>query len=273
MVGRSLNKRATCRTASVAAGNLCADLAKKCGITTDQLLKYNPQANFCTTLKVPQLVCCSAGELPIPKPDQNGNCATYKVNSGDSCWSITNAHSNLISVDDLEKYNKNTWGWGTCNNLQANTLICLSSGAPPLPLPVPGAVCGPIKPGTTKPPSGTNLASLNPCPLNACCDVWGYCGTTDEFCRAIPAGQAPGAPQPIGGPNCVSNCGTGIVNNGVPTASFFSIGYFEGYGLSRACDKVDIRTIDLKKYTHIHFAFATVTANTFGTEIPATLIP
>ncbi|KAK4450329.1 killer toxin subunits alpha/beta-like protein [Podospora aff. communis PSN243] len=260
-----------CRTVDVAAGNLCADLARKCGggLTVEQLLRFNPQPNFCTTLKVPQKVCCTAGGLPIPKPDANGNCATYKVVPGDSCWSITQAH--LISVADIENFNKNTWGWGTCNNLQANTLICLSTGAPPLPLPVPGAVCGPIKPGTTRPPAGTSLASLNPCPLNSCCGVWGYCGTTDEFCRPIPAGQAPGAPQPAGGPICISNCGTDIVNNASPPPSFFTIGYFEGYGLSRACDKVDIRTIDTKKYTHIHFAFATITPNTFEVDMGPTI--
>ncbi|KAK3988009.1 killer toxin subunits alpha/beta-like protein [Cladorrhinum sp. PSN332] len=268
----SLSKRAdTCRTADVAAGNLCADLAKKCGITLEQLLKFNPQSNFCTTLKVPQKVCCSAGQLPIPQPDANGNCAVYKVVRGDSCWGITEKHSGLITADDLEKYNKNTWGWGTCNNLQESALICLSSGSPPLPLPVPGAVCGPTKPGTTKPPAGTSLASLNPCPLNACCGVWGFCGTTDEFCRPIPSGQAPGAPQPVGGPICISNCGSGIVNNASPPLAFFTVGYFEGYGLSKKCDRVDIRTIDTKKYTHIHFAFATVTPNTFEVNMGPTI--
>jgi hypothetical protein len=193
------------------------------------------------------------------------------VMGGDSCWGITDSHFNLISIDDLEKYNTNTWGWGGCNNLQANNLICLSSGYPPLPLPVANAVCGPIKPGTVAPAAGTNLSSLNPCPINACCDVWGYCGTTDEFCRPIPAGQAPGAPQPVGGPNCVSNCGTSIVNNGVPPATTFKIGYFEGYGMTRSCDLVDIRTIDLTKYTHIHFAFATVDADTFDVNMGPTI--
>lgn len=268
----SFNKRAdTCRTADVEAGNLCADLARKCGITVEQLLRFNTQANFCTTLKVPQKVCCSAGELPIPKPDANGNCAVYKVVRGDSCWGITEKHSGLITVADLEKYNKNTWGWGTCNNLQESTLICLSPGEPPLPLPVPGTVCGPIKPGTTRPPPGTSLASLNPCPLNACCGVWGYCGTTDEFCRPIPSGQAPGAPQPAGGAICISNCGSDIVNNASPPPEFITIGYFEGYGLSKKCDRIDIRTIDTGRYTHIHFAFATVTPDTFEVDMGPTV--
>ncbi|KAK4246607.1 hypothetical protein C7999DRAFT_32942 [Corynascus novoguineensis] len=100
--------------------------------------------------------------------------------------------------------------------------ICLSPGKPPLPLPISDAECGHFKPGTTAPPDKTDLASLNPCPLNACCNVWGHCGTTDDFCRPIPAGQAPGAPQRIGGPICISNCETDIVNNDVPPATFFS---------------------------------------------------
>ncbi len=213
LANRRLGRRGVCRTVSVVSGNLCADLAQKCGISVTGLLKYNPQATFCTTLKVPQLVCCSAGDLPVPKPDANGNCATYKIQSGDSCWGITNSLSGLISTDNIEQYNKKTWGWGGCSNLQAGLLICLSPGTPPLPLPVSNALCGPIKPGTAAPPAGTNLSSLNACPLNACCNVWGQCGTTDEFCRPLPAGAAPGAPQPQGSPNCISNCGTSIVNN------------------------------------------------------------
>ncbi|KAK4233494.1 killer toxin subunits alpha/beta-like protein [Achaetomium macrosporum] len=268
---RSVSKRATCRTVDVQSGNLCADLARKCGISVADLLKYNPQANFCTTLKVPQKVCCTAGELPIPKPDAQGNCATYTVKSGDSCWGISDSLSGLVSTADIEAYNKNTWGWGGCGNLQANTAICLSPGRPPLPMPVPDAECGPLKPGTTAPPAGTNLASLNPCPLNACCNVWGHCGTTDEFCRPMPAGQAPGAPQPQGGPNCVSNCGTGTVNNASPPASFFKVGYFEGYGVSRPCDRVDIRTVNHSGYTHIHFAFATVTADKYEVNMGPTI--
>ncbi|KAK3299894.1 putative class V chitinase [Chaetomium fimeti] len=268
---RAIWRRDACRTVGVEAGDLCADLARKCGISVTDLLKYNPQTNFCTTLKVPQLVCCSGGDLPIPKPDANGNCATYTVQSGDSCWGITESLSGLISTNDIERYNTGTWGWGGCGNLQANTAICVSSGRPPLPLPVSDAECGPLKPGTTAPSAGTDLASVNPCPLNTCCNVWGHCGTTDEFCRPMPTGQAPGAPQPLGGPNCISNCGTDIVNNDVPPATFFKVGYFEGYGVARPCDRVDVRTVNYDGYTHIHFAFATVTADTFEVDMGPTL--
>jgi hypothetical protein len=36
--------------------------------------------------------------------------------------------------------------------------------------------------GTEQPSAGTNLSTLNPCPLNVCCNVWGQCGMNDDFC-------------------------------------------------------------------------------------------
>ncbi|TQV90074.1 glycosyl hydrolases family 18 [Cordyceps javanica] len=267
----SLSRRGACSTTTVQSGDLCADLAKRCGISTADLLKYNNKPDFCTTLRVPQLVCCTGGALPVPEPDSNGNCKAHEVHADESCWSIANDSSFLFSVDDLEEFNKNTWGWGGCKNLQAGTIICLSPGSPPLPKPVPNAMCGPVKPGTTALPHGTDMTTLNPCPLNSCCDVWGFCGTTDEFCQPVPAGQSPGAPQPIGAPNCISNCGTDVVNNGSPPSSFISIGYFEGYGVSRRCQAIDIRNIDMSKYTHIHFAFATITPGSYQVDMGPTI--
>lgn len=282
---KRFSKRSTCATTEVQSGDLCADLARRCGISTADLVRYNSHKDFCTMLRVPQRVCCSAGDLPVLVPDANGNCKQHEVQADQNCWSIASDNSNLFSVDDLEDFNKNTWGWGGCNNLQASSIICLSPGNPPLPKPVPNAMCGPVKPGTVPPPPGTDLASLNPCPLNSCCDVWGFCGTTDEFCRPVPTGQAPGAPQPLGAPNCISNCGTDIVNNvsryniltktfytntwrqNSPPSSFLKIGYFEGYSLSRLCQEVDIQFLDTSKYTHIHFAFAPVTPGAYEVDI------
>ena len=40
-------------------------------------------------------------------------------------------------------------------------------------------------PGTTQPAnpnSSWDWALLNQCPLNACCDQWGQCGITPDFC-------------------------------------------------------------------------------------------
>lgn len=206
-----LEKRGTCRTVTVKQGDLCADLASRCGVSLESFMSFNPQSNFCNNLKVPQLVCCCDGTLPIPKADSDGRCYPHEVGPGENCWKIVQDNYNFFSIQDLENFNKNTWGWGGCGNLQAHTIICLSTGSPPLPKPVPNAACGPVKPGTLPPPAGVNMADLNPCPLNSCCDGWGFCGTTNEFCQPIPAGQAPGALQPVGAPNCISNCGTDII--------------------------------------------------------------
>lgn len=44
-------------------------------------------------------------------------------------------------------------------------------------------------PGTVQPAGmpPSNWTNLNPCPLNACCDIWGQCGITNDFCVDDPA--------------------------------------------------------------------------------------
>lgn len=71
-------------------------------------------------------------------------------------------------------------GWIGCEPLFVGQLICLSKGNPPLPAPMSNAVCGPTKPGTKAPPAGVDFVTLNPCPLKACCNIWGSCGTFDS---------------------------------------------------------------------------------------------
>jgi chitinase len=114
-------------------------------------------------------VCCTAGDLPDfrPKPNADGTCASHYVVLGEWCSSL--AAANGLTVEEIATFNKNTWGWEGCGNLQAYQYICLSTGAPPMPATVPNAICGPQKPGTSPPVPGTSLATLNPCPLNACC--------------------------------------------------------------------------------------------------------
>jgi hypothetical protein len=68
----------------------------------------------------------------------------------------------------------------------------------------------------------TNISDLNPCPLNACCNIWGQCGITKEFCIDINTG-APGTAKE-GTNGCISNCGTKIVNSG--GGGGIKIGYF-----------------------------------------------
>lgn len=258
---RALQARADCRTIKVESGNGCADLAKRCGISAADFTKYNPDKNLCSSLKVGQAVCCSSGSLPDirPKPYANGTCATHTVASGEYCDLI--ASSNGLTATDLATFNdKVTWGWSGCTNLQLGLKICLSKGNPPLPNPVSDAECGPTKPGTTVLTGSYNISTLNSCPLNVCCNVWGHCGTTADFCTISKSSTGnPGTSAP-GKNGCIANCETTVVNNSKPPSSFMKIGYFEGWNLNRTCLRMDVRRVD-PSFTHIHFAFAEITSD------------
>lgn len=43
-----------------------------------------------------------------------------------------------------------------------------------MPSVLKNAVCGPQKAGTKRPDNWDDIEGLNPCPLNACCDIWGW---------------------------------------------------------------------------------------------------
>lgn len=252
----------TCSTVQVVSGDSCTSLVTECGITSTEFYDYNTASDLCSTLAVGQYVCCSSGDLPdySPQPYSNGTCYTYLVESGDSCSTI--AASNSLTVDDIDSFNNHTWGWLGCEDLQAGENICLSSGDPPFPAPVTGATCGPQVPGTTA--NGTDYdewATLNPCSLNACCDVWGECGTTPEFCTITESTTgAPGTAEADTN-GCISNCGLDIVNNSTAPDEFFAIGYFESFNVERSCLTMDASMIDTSKYTHIIFAFGTINSD------------
>ncbi|EAW24055.1 uncharacterized protein NFIA_036270 [Aspergillus fischeri NRRL 181] len=55
------------------------------------------------------------------------------------------------------------------------------------------------------------------------------------------------------------NCGMEIVNNGNAPSQLKSVGYFEAFDQLRACLRMSVTEIPANKYSHIHFAFATVT--------------
>jgi hypothetical protein len=133
--------------------------------------------------------------------------------------------------------------------------MCLSKGTPPFPAPISNALCGPQKPGSKPPTDGSDISDLNPCPLNACCNMWGQCGITKDFCVDTNT-SAPETAKP-GTYGCISNCGTDIVKGDGSGA--IKIAYFEGYGVNRECLFQDASQIDTSQYTHIHFAFGTLT--------------
>lgn len=57
-----------------------------------------------------------------------------------------------------------------------------------------------------------------------------------------------------------------MVNNGSPPDQFCSVAYFEAFDQERACMRMQVRDIGPGVYTHVHFAFATVTES-FGVNI------
>ncbi|KAJ6784672.1 hypothetical protein PWT90_00415 [Aphanocladium album] len=264
LASRSLKHlpRGDCRTEQVQEHDSCAAVASRCGISVDDLQKYNGGASdWCNKLMPKQHVCCGEGTLPDyrPQPNSDGTCANYQIHDNDTCYVI--ADGNYLKSDDIEEMNKSTWGWSGCEHLQVGQIICLSKGDPPMPAQVQGTTCGPQVPGTKRPTDGTALADLNPCPLNACCDVWGFCGTTDEFCTKTPSDTgAPGTAKP-GTNGCISNCGRDLVNNDKAPDEFRRVGYYEAFGMNRPCMNMGVKEIDVNHYSHIHFAFATVTAS------------
>jgi GH18 family chitinase len=254
---RRLEPRAECRTIQVVSGDSCGTLASRCGISGADFMKYNPGSSFCSTLMPKQHVCCSSGDLPDfrPKPNADGSCYSYETQDNDNCAALAAAHS--LTIQDLEDFNKKTWGWSGCNPLRLAVRMCLSTGYPPFPAEISNAVCGPQKPGTQPPTGGADISQLNPCPLNACCNIWGQCGLTKDFCIDTNTGP-PGTAAP-GTYGCISNCGMDIIR-GTGTGAI-KIAYFQGYGLSRECLFQDALQIDTSKYTHIHFGFGTLTSS------------
>lgn len=255
-----LSKRGDCRTITVVSGDSCSSLASKCGIPANDFNEYNPKENLCSTLTPGQPICCSAGGLPDirPEPNADGSCASYKVQSGDTCSAIAVSHG--LRTSELSEFNDGTtWGWFGCDDLQLGLKICLSTGGPPMPTPVTNAQCGPTVPGTEMPANGTNLLDLNQCPLNACCDIWGQCGITPEYCTNVtgPLGNPGTAPRGQNG--CISNCGTNITNDIFPPTNFMKIGYYESWNWERPCLNLRASSVSVVEYSHVHWAFATIT--------------
>jgi hypothetical protein len=254
----ALSARATtCKYIVVEQGDTCGGLAQECGISLDDFYSYNRNSQgWCNNLKVRAPVCCNRGQLPdlTPQPNSDGSCFSYTVQPGEGCFDIADRHR--LTEKDLDDFNKGkTWGWIGCGILQRNHKICLSKGTPPMPAPIANAVCGPQKPGGGQLPNVDNkLADLNPCPLNVCCNIWGQCGTTKDFCIDTSVDNTPGTAKE-GTFGCISNCGMDIVNNAKAPAKFQNLGYFEGWNFKRPCLNMDVSEIPDKGYDIVHFSF------------------
>ena len=260
------NADGSCKYVQAMSGDGCWALGDRCGGTSSSdLERFNKDSKLnCNSgnLFAGQYYCCSAGTLPdmSPQPNADGSCKTYQIDGTLFCADIAKKYQ-IGDWAKIETYNKQTWGWRGCTKLEPGMNICISKGLPPMPhqLTPDKVMCGPQVMGTKRPTNGTNIAELNPCPLNACCSVWGWCGTTAQFCT--PSKSETGAPGTAkeGEAGCISNCGTDIVNNRNGPAQFAKVGYFEGWNKERPCARMDADALDSLDYTHIHFAFGEVT--------------
>ncbi|KAK3304982.1 uncharacterized protein B0T15DRAFT_502189 [Chaetomium strumarium] len=245
------NTDGTCKYVQVQQGDTCDSTAEsRCPerVSLGQLAKFNGGSqSFCANLKLKSVVCCSQGTKPDLRPKKNpdGSCATHVVRKDELCFDIQEKY--LLEQGDIEKFNrKKTWGFTECREMKQDMIVCISDGNPPLPAAIDNALCGPQKPGTVRPTNGTDLAALNPCPLNVCCNTWGQCGTAIDFCidTTVDGAPATAAKDTYG---CISNCGMDIVNNKQAPAKFERIAYFEAWNHNRPCC--------YRPHTIIHLAF------------------
>lgn len=267
---RITRRTATCRYIKVNAGDGCASLVSRCGISAQDFTKFNPRKDLCSTLGVGDYVCCSAGDpFTEPKPDPpqpqpDGTCATHVIKAGDSCDSLAKEHG--ITVQDIENWNKGkTWAWTECKDMLLDYNMCISPGKAPMPPSQKDAQCGPLVPGSKPPASGQSLADLNPCPLNACCSNWGFCGVLSEHCTVnAPVGGGPGAKKKGFQTTCISNCGHEIKKNSGPPSQYKHVGYYESWNRNRDClwqDSKDANTDG--SYTHMHWGFLDINPKTW----------
>ena len=223
------------------------DLGTLCGTTTDAIEIYNPNVNF-AALAVGQPICCSEGVPPnfMPPENANGSCAYYTIASGDSCETIYALYY-PITLDDLMEFNQDTWNWYGCttDHPQAGDNICVSPGTPPRPTANPLAQCGPLAPG--------DLYNSS-CPLNACCDQWGFCGETAEFCATT--SSPTNAPGTTG---CYSNCGIPDLPVAEYPANLGSIAYF--LGVDNSSSPLEMDPFDLTEFDRVHYAFVNLNSD------------
>lgn len=176
------------------------------------------------------------------KKNPDGSCYAHTIASGETCGYLLQKFTNIKSIDNLNKWNKNTFNWMGCTGGHpwAGDKVCVSDGTPPKPAVNKDAQCGPQAPG----------ALFNaPCPLNACCSSNGFCGYTSAYCDKK---QSPtGAPGTAG---CISNCGYGKIHTS-PSSNFKNIAYWLDVKNGLALDP---KTIDDGRYSTIHYAFVPI---------------
>ena len=97
---------------------------------------------------------------------------------------------------------------------------------------------------------GSKWSNKEKCPLNVCCSKFGFCGTTSDFCGN----------KTVNKPSC-----------GGSSSNKRTIGYYEGWSTTRACDGMFPEEIPAGAYTHLNYAFAFVDPSSYKIAPMATL--
>lgn len=119
-----LSPRAECDFIQIEPAQGCDTLAERCNITVAELEEYNPRDSFCTTIRIGERVCCTAGELPAIEPNPDGTCKEITVQDGDNCDMM--AAECDISLPELLEFNNG--GTDFCGNLRPGQRLCCTPG-------------------------------------------------------------------------------------------------------------------------------------------------
>ncbi|KAF2147914.1 glycoside hydrolase family 18 protein, partial [Myriangium duriaei CBS 260.36] len=247
-----------------AAGDGCYSFAAKEGISTAQLYAWNPVLgangeNCLTSFWANEYYCTGASGntkravAAVSDVDLEDDTEGVLFADGDPSrvWA-TSLNPVLMSLP-LDKRDLPT---GTCNSQTP----CVN-----------GACCGPDNLcGYTHKQCGTGCrfncnatAQCGPyaakghekCPLNVCCSEFGFCGSDPEFCTwTNPTDPLyPACSSQYGSCGAVSRPSCGAGGN---SAGKRSVGYYESWSNTRACQKVAPEDLNLDGFTSINFAFA-----------------
>ncbi|KAJ6465504.1 glycosyl hydrolases family 18-domain-containing protein [Mycena vitilis] len=183
-----------------------------------------------------------------PNPNPDGSCYSVEIVPGADCSQLSVKYD--ITLQEIDAWNTQTWRWTGCQGLQPGMVICLSSGTPHPPA------------QNSSIPCGLESVGNQACPLNGCCDKWGFCGLTDDFCAENPGG-APGT-------GCQSNCqplsNFDNVQGALGGGARNIIGYYSNWASTRTCDGVPStvvpavrpRDLDPLAYSHLVYSFASI---------------
>ncbi|KAF9490944.1 glycoside hydrolase [Pleurotus eryngii] len=225
---------ATCTTATVGQPfSTCFDIYTNAGLTAAQFAADNPGLD-CSRLQLGQKVCISSGTLPsnTPSPSPNGTCAEYTVVSGDFCAGEF-MHLGVCAIPHITVAIASKFGI-TVDQIDAfNSKTFQWKG------------CNALQVGFTM-----CVSSGNPPPISVIpgLHAFGFCGLTSDFCTTQ-------QPNP-----CISNCFAPTLPSCSTSRPMRKVAYYAGFGDRRPCGtNVAPDDIDWSPYTHVHFAFATIT--------------